>query len=369
MENMHYNYGYNQPVSPGDPELEKISQKNWLDVQKQAAIENIKSQGQAEREWQKMCSREARKENELAQHEEVIVDANGNIYCITRNLNIRAEKRETFNFKVLNPIKVVSSDGDTGVWIFKFIVDGVERSCVMAEKYIFDVKYVTRKLGCCGCRIYATSPRSRCLEEQKGNSAEGVRSRLWGILNGNLLRPSTKQIESGKINIISLAGINPKTQIQLTEIILSVVWRQLRYRQFSKVDVVCIDEIQSLSLKKNSALFELLTESRKYGISLVLATQSLSVFDKKEIAALGQTAVKLYFHPSEQDIRSIAQQIDPVAYERVAMVLKNLRKGQALTVGDIEKAGHKIGGPIVTMSQFGKEEHSKFAISNNTEGR
>ena len=49
MENMHYNYGYNQPVSPGDPELEKISQKNWLDVQKQAAIENIKSQGQAER--------------------------------------------------------------------------------------------------------------------------------------------------------------------------------------------------------------------------------------------------------------------------------------------------------------------------------
>ena len=35
--------------------------------------------------------------------------------------------------------------------------------------------------------------------------------------------------------------------------------------------------------------------------------------------------------------RSIAQQIDSVAYERVAMVLKNLRKGQALTVGDIEK--------------------------------
>ena len=38
------------------------------------------------------------------------------------------------------------------------------------------------------------------------------------------------------------------------------------------------------------------------------------------------------------------------------MVLKNLRKGQALTVGDIEKAGHKIGGPIVTMSQRWKEK-------------
>ena len=51
------------------------------------------------------------------------------------------------------------------------------------------------------------------------------------------------------------------------------------------------------------------------------------------------------------------------------MVLKNLRKGQALTVGDIEKAGYKIGGPIVTTSRFWKEEHSKFEISNNTEGR
>lgn len=186
---------------------------------------------------------------------------------------------------------------------------------------------------------------------------------------GNLLRPSAKQIEPGKINIISLAGINPKTQIQLIEIILSVVWRQLRYRQFSEIDVVCIDEIQSLSLKKNSALFELLTESRKYGISLVLATQSLSVFNKKEIAALGQTAVKLYFHPSEQDIRSIAQQIDPVAYERVAMVLKNLRKGQALTVGDIEKAGHKIGGPIVTMSQLLKEKCDCLGESDLGESR
>lgn len=159
IENMQY--GYNQQAFQVDPELEKISQKNWLDIQKQTEIENIKNRAQADREWQKMCYREARKENELAQHEEVIVDAKGDIYCITRNLNIRAEKRETFNFKVLNPIKVVSSDGDTGVWIFKFIVDGVERSCVMAEKYIFDVKYVTRKLGCCGCRIYATSPRKK----------------------------------------------------------------------------------------------------------------------------------------------------------------------------------------------------------------
>lgn len=154
-------YGYNQASYQENPELAKIAEKNSLDVQKQATIESIKNQGQADREWMKMHSRETRKENERAQYEEVIVDANGELYCITRNLNICANKRKTFNFKVLKPIKVVSSDGDSGIWIFKFIVDGVKKNCVMEEKNIYDVNYVTRKLGCCGCLIYANSPRKK----------------------------------------------------------------------------------------------------------------------------------------------------------------------------------------------------------------
>lgn len=51
------------------------------------------------------------------------------------------------------------------------------------------------------------------------------------------------------------------------------------------------------------------------------------------------------------------------------MVLKNLRKGQALTVGDIEKAGHKIGGPIVTMSQLLKEKCDCLGESDLGESR
>lgn len=300
----------------------------------------------------------------------IVLDKDGTHYNIPENYkNVISVLADGLDLRLLDSIRNAENMEEKMVQVM-YVADILASGQNLGDRQICclrtAVEYAAEHKAKDATEMYTIS---RCLEEQKGNSAEGVRSRLWGILNGNLLRPSTKQIESGKINIISLAGINPKTQIQLTEIILSVVWRQLRYRQFSEIDVVCIDEIQSLTLKKNSALFELLTESRKYGISLVLATQSLSVFNKKEIAALGQTAVKLYFHPSEQDIRSIAQQIDPVAYERVAMVLKNLRKGQALTIGDIEKSGHKIGGPIVTMSQFWKEEHSKFEISNNTEGR
>lgn len=300
----------------------------------------------------------------------IVLDKDGTHYDIPENYkNVISVLVDGLDLRLLDSIRNAENMEEKMVQVM-YVADILASGQNLGDRQICclrtAVEYAAEHMNKDATEMYTIS---RCLEEQKGNSAEGVRSRLWGILNGNLLRPSTKQIEPGKINIISLAGINPKTQIQLTEIILSVVWRQLRYRQFSEIDVVCIDEIQSLTLKKNSALFELLTESRKYGISLVLATQSLSVFNKKEIAALGQTAVKLYFHPSEQDIRGIAQQIDPVAYERVAMVLKNLRKGQALTIGDIEKAGHKIGGPIVTMSQFWKENPDCLKEIDSRESR
>lgn len=155
MNNM--NTGY----STVDPELEKIARKNELEIQKQMAIADIKQRSDAQREWNRICAKEIRKENDLAQHEELIVDKKGEIYCITQNLNIHAEKRQVFNFKVVDMIRVMSVEGDSGIWVFKFIVDGIERGCVLEEKSIFDVKYVTRKLGCCGGMIYANSPKRK----------------------------------------------------------------------------------------------------------------------------------------------------------------------------------------------------------------
>ena len=151
-------YGGNQ-IPPVDPEFARLYNKNCLDIQKQAEVENIKNRAQADREWQKMCYRETRKENELAQHQEVVIDTSGEIYDITTNLNVASKKRRTVNFKVKKMTRVVSIDGDSGIWIFRFSVGGIEKCCVMDEKHIFDEKYVTRKLGACGGVIYASSTK------------------------------------------------------------------------------------------------------------------------------------------------------------------------------------------------------------------
>ena len=80
MNNM--NTGY----STVDPELEKIARKNELEIQKQMAIADIKQRSDAQREWNRLCAKEIRRENDLAQHEELIVDKKGEIYSITQNL-------------------------------------------------------------------------------------------------------------------------------------------------------------------------------------------------------------------------------------------------------------------------------------------
>ena len=56
---------------------------------------------------------------------------------------------------------------------------------------------------------------------------------------------------------------------------------------------IVIDEFQHLLLNKKAMLVQLLTEGRKYGLDVILATQSLARFTNDTLVALNQAAVRL----------------------------------------------------------------------------
>ena len=66
------------------------------------------------------------------------------------------------------------------------------------------------------------------LEELDDRAAAGAYNHLCPILEGGIFRKSVKKIEGGKLNILSLRGINPDTQKRVVEIMLAVMWRQMR---------------------------------------------------------------------------------------------------------------------------------------------
>ena len=130
------------------------------------------------------------------------------------------------------------------------------------------------------------------LEEIGTEKALGVRDKIWQLLKCNVFRESKKEIQKGKLNIISLEGLDPDLKIIISEILLKNLWKEALIVKENNITIV-IDEFQHLLLNKKAMLVQLLTEGRKYGLDVILATQSLARFTNDTLVALNQAAVRL----------------------------------------------------------------------------
>ena len=196
-------------------------------------------------------------------------------------------------------------------------------------------------------------------------AAAGAYNHLCPILEGGIFRKSVKKIEGGKLNILSLRGINPDTQKRIVEIMLAVMWRQMRIaKSEGRKLTIEIDEVQNLDFGHETVLFEMLTEVRKYSVNLILATQTLAIFSKKELAVLNQAAVKLFFQQSVSDVKMVAELIEPGHREKWVQKLSHLRIGEAIATGELEMNGKALPQQIVTKSDYPGERMGVSAVVN-----
>lgn len=194
---------------------------------------------------------------------------------------------------------------------------------------------------------------SEGLKMQEEAAALGAYNHLYSVLEGQIFRNSAKKIQQHKINIISLKGLNPKTQKRVTEIMLGALWRKLRIMGEAEYRfTLVIDEFQNIDFQKGSVLYQMLSETRKYGVHLILATQTLAIFSKEELATLEQASNKIFFQQSISDVKRIAAMIESKNKEKWIMELSHLQVGQAITVGKLEIGGRLIGQPIITYSRY-----------------
>lgn len=147
--------------------------------------------------------------------------------------------------------------------------------------------------------------------------------------------------EPGKISVLDFSGYPLATQHILTQLVMSVLWRQHQIygQQMKEGTVLVLDEFQNLPLGDHSVLAQILREGRKFNLSLLLATQTLFTFNIEKRLLLQQPATKLYFKPVEAELKKIAKQfpdIDPKDAERL---LQGLRIGECLACGEFDIAG------------------------------
>lgn len=201
------------------------------------------------------------------------------------------------------------------------------------------------------------------LDGQDSDLALGVHNKLWQILHGGIFRKSNKQFCVGKINILNFSGINPTAQRELTEIMLSFIWKRLR-TESGKSGKMClvIDECQHFLMKSNSILLEMLREARKYGVNIILSTQSNSGLPSAVMAAVNQTAVQLYFRPSVSDMKKVADMINPQDAGHWLLKLKGLNVGESVATGNLSVNGKEIQYPLIIRSHLETRYNTKGKI-------
>lgn len=188
------------------------------------------------------------------------------------------------------------------------------------------------------------------LLQQEDSHAEAVYQKLWTLLNCGALKPASKFMEAGKINIIDLSGTDVVTQNCLAEIVLSNLWRNVRFNRTSTIRnnlVIVLDEFQNLSLKNDSVLRDMLREGRKFGINLLLSTQTFEVFPKDVLALLNQAATKLYFRPTPSEAKRIAKEIGNENGSECVKMLLSLKVGESVAIGDFCIDGMEISRPLI----------------------
>jgi len=100
--------------------------------------------------------------------------------------------------------------------------------------------------------------------------------------------------------------------------------------------VVVLDEAQNLDLSEQSPVAKYLTEGRKFGLSLILATQTMKNLQGDKLNRLFQAGHKLFFRPADTELQEHAklmvQSVGGTQQEWITN-LSSLTKGQCYSLG------------------------------------
>ncbi len=158
----------------------------------------------------------------------------------------------------------------------------------------------------------------------------------------------------GKVHILQLATVARDIQQLITEFTLWDLYDFASTKGNKNLPLpVVLDEVQNLDHRKDSPLEKFLREGRKFGISLILATQTLSNFEQQERDRLFQAAHKLFFAPADTEIKRFADILRdnfPTSLkDEWIQRLSRLQKGECLSIGPAMNTDGKLENRVLEL--------------------
>ena len=139
--------------------------------------------------------------------------------------------------------------------------------------------------------------------------------------------------------------MDPDTQRLITEFSLWAFYAFLQAKgSKNRSRVLVLDEVQNLDHSDGSPLSKYLREGRKFGVSLIMATQIMSSLRKDARDRLFNSGHKLFFRPSDTETKSYAEIAAVSTGDKVdvwAKKLSQLKKGECYSMGSSLNQGTK----------------------------
>lgn len=191
-------------------------------------------------------------------------------------------------------------------------------------------------------------------EEEKNVSLILSKLDIYSEIKNIYIRPciEKKYISEPKVYIFQISDYGEIQRKFCVEFLAELIWQNIRSGR-KMCNIIILDEFQNMDLKPGSALSAMLREGRKYELSVWLATQFLGNYDKESVDTLFQVGHKIFFRPTENDERNIADFIDQNKSSIWRKLLRELEVGEAILKGKyfINDGVKEIETPIICRIQ------------------
>lgn len=173
-----------------------------------------------------------------------------------------------------------------------------------------------------------------------------VINKLKPLFCRNVFYHSDDFLKPNRINVIHISKFDIFSQNMIEEMLLSYLWRLANAGIFKKKAIyVFIDEFQNLPCGKRATMGRFLSEGRKMGVNIILASQTLekgnTVMEK-----LMQASTCLFFKPAASDLSKIAKLISTENAKIWLSELASLRVGEYILNGAYTLSGKEFNTPI-----------------------
>lgn len=157
------------------------------------------------------------------------------------------------------------------------------------------------------------------------------------------------------VHVLQLKGLAREIQKMVTEFALWDLWDYTQNTGSKNRPIpIVLDEIQNLDHSSDSPIDKMLREGRKFGLSLILATQTTSQFNQEQRDRLFQAGHKLFFKPASTEVDRFAQLLSQstsgTSKAEWGKRLASLEKGQCWSVGPVLKSGGSFKDEAVLVS-------------------